>query len=384
MALNGRFIQISGSAHKDVNRGLLSKCHAVVRALTRGILKSGGGVVIGIGDDPRLQPDDADSALLFDWTVLDEVASYADAAAAMGGRRGPYAKVVSSTKSIDKAHEVRPGVLPHLLKEEAIDLNPVESNWSAAAYIRQRQAEAGHGLVILGGGEGVEHAASLYVERGRVVVPLDADLGAFFNDGNGGASKLYAYALSRPERMVLDRKEDYRRRLQLASVVRHEPVEVAQEVVGLLDGFAVPYAFGVRLLNPALPDFQHVERYFSGVLKPCLKQLGFQLQVMGLEASKGAYINQEIFERLHYAEVVIADLTADRLNNYLEAGYGLGRQTPVIFTAREGTKLPFDTTTLPVCFWSESRTDADLQREFSEFWAKNVGRPSVVRRRELG
>ncbi|NVJ09072.1 hypothetical protein HUW63_28035 [Myxococcus sp. AM001] len=385
--LKGRSIQIAGSADENPDRQLLAKSHAVITALTRGILRAGGTVIVGIGDDVRIEPGKADSARLFDWTVLDEVAAFAQAAAATGsGRSGPYAKVITSPKNIDKAYAARPGTLTSLLSSGVIDLRPLEVNWSAAAYIRQRQAEEGHGLVIIGGGEGVEHSASLYVERGRVVVPLDANIGAYFKDGNGGAAKLYQHALSRPERFVLDGHDEYRRRLQLASMTRQPEAEAAaREAVGLLETFATPYAFCVRLLNPSIkPDYVHVDRYFSGTVVPCLSQLGFQHHIMGHQEAKEAYINQEIFERLHYAEILVADLTSDRLNNYLEAGYGLGHRTPVIFTAKEGTRLPFDTTTMPVCFWSELKTDAELQREFIDFWNKNARRPHIVRRRELG
>ena len=221
MELQSRYIQLAGSAKEDVDRAVLAKSHAAVRAITSEILRAGGGLLVGVGEDVRFEANIPDSSRLFDWTVLDEVARHVKSLEALGQRpKAALVRVITSQKNIDKIPLMRGVDWEYLLSSGAVDSQPLEVNWSAAAYIRQRQAEAGHGLVILGGGEGVEHSASLYVERGRVVVPLDPELGAFYNDGTGGAPRLYKYALAKPERFVRNSPQSFRNKLQLSSLVR--------------------------------------------------------------------------------------------------------------------------------------------------------------------
>jgi hypothetical protein len=111
---------------------------------------------------------------------------------------------------------------------------------------------------------------------------------------------------------------------------------------------------------------------------------GFRDLEVGRYAATESFMNLEIFELLHYADAVVADLTGLRQNNFLEAGYALGRPLPVIFTAMEGTSLPFDTQAVPTFFWKPDDTDVERRRAFVEHWRLYVERPPIVRRRELG
>lgn len=387
MSLQSRYIQIAGSTKEDVDRAVLAKSHAAVRAITSGILRAGGGLIVGVGEDIRFEENDPDSSRLFDWTVLDEVARYMKGLEALGQRpKAALARVITSQKNIDKISSKRGADWEYLLSSGAVDSQPLDVNWSAAAYIRQRQVEAGHGLVILGGGEGVEHSASLYVERGRVVVPLDPELGAFYNDGTGGAPRLYKHALAKPERFVRNNPQNFRTKLQLSSLAKAQEVgEVAKRLVEILSEYTVPEVFGIRLLNPNTPDFNAVENFFINTLRYCVEtELKLRLIDMGQAQSTEAFINVEIFERLHYSEVVIADLTAHRPNNFFEAGYALGHATPVIFTAMEGTVPPFDIQAVPIYFWKQNEPEGDRRRKFMEHWHRSIHRAGLVRRRELG
>jgi hypothetical protein len=235
MGLHKRYIQIAGSTKETVDRDLLAKSHAAVRSIVTGILKAGGGLIVGAGEDARLDESDPNTARLFDWTVLDEVERFSRSLDDVGATLPhPGALVITSQKNLSRIPETRRARWEYLVGSKAIRVHPLEVEWSAAAYIRQHQAAAGHGLVILGGGEGVEHSASLYVERGRVVVPLDPDLGAFYGDGTGGARRLYNYALSRPERFVLRDAQDYAAALQLSSLSGGaDAAKVAERVVAL-------------------------------------------------------------------------------------------------------------------------------------------------------
>jgi len=388
VSLRGRYIQLSGSANKDVDPAILKKCHEVVRAVTGEILRAKGGLILNVGEDVRGAPMDPASARLFDWTALEEVARFARGLESVGLKpERPLARVITSQKNISKISPERMPEWQHLLRSNAVDCQPLEVNWSAAAYIRHRQAEAGDGLVILGGGEGVEHSASLYVERGRPVVPLDPELGAFFNDGSGGAARLYKHALSKPERFVRGDAREFRNKLALISVNQaQDGASVAKGVLELLEKFATPEVFGIRLLNPDIrPEFGAVDNFFENTVRYCVEQESkFHLIDMGRNSASEAFINVEIFERLHYSDFVVADLTGLRHNNFFEAGYALGHGTRVLVTAMEGTKLPFDIQAVPVFFWSVNDKEEDRRRKFMEHWQRTVDRAPLVRRRDLG
>lgn len=386
MPLKDRYVQLAGSAKVDVDRAVLTKSHAVVREIVRGVLKAGGGLVVGVGEDVRFDSGDADSAQLFDWTVLDEVERFSRALTQVGrtmAQRG--AVVITSQKNLGRIPESRRAAWEYLVGSNAVAVRQLEVDWSAAAYIRQHQAAAGDGLVILGGGEGVEHSASLYVERGRVVVPLDADLGAFYKDGTGGARRLHHYALSKPERFVLRDAQTYCNALQLTSMTgAAEPAAVASRVIELLTRFAIPTAFCVRLLDPRSANFTAVQNFFDNTVRPSLAELGIQDIEMGRTPATEGFMNLEIFQQLHYVDVAVADLTDLRQNNFLEAGYALGRPLPVIFTAIEGTQLPFDSHAIPTFFWKADEPDNERRRKFLDHWRLYVHRAPLVRKRELG
>jgi hypothetical protein len=57
-------------------------------------------------------------------------------------------------------------------------------------------------LILLSGGEGVEHLAQEYTALGKPVIPMDLDIGTSRGDGSGGASRLFGVALAEPASFV--------------------------------------------------------------------------------------------------------------------------------------------------------------------------------------
>jgi predicted nucleotide-binding protein len=70
--------------------------------------------------------------------------------------------------------------------------------WNAGAYRRSREAEYGAGLIIVGGGEGVEHSSQLYVKNRKPVIPIDLPIAPRYRDGKGGAPEISRFAFSNP------------------------------------------------------------------------------------------------------------------------------------------------------------------------------------------
>lgn len=95
----------------------------------------------------------------------------------------------------------------------------------------------------------------------------------------------------------------------------------------------------------------------------------------------------EIVSFIEEAEVVVADLTNERPNCYLEVGYvlGVGKATHLVLTARAdhdpespahrpgGSRVHFDLAGFEILFWRHDRLD-DFQRELEK---------RILRRRQM-
>ena len=76
---------------------------------------------------------------------------------------------------------------------------------------------------------------------------------------------------------------------------------------------------------------------------------------MGDNQVRKSIINLEIFTKLHRSNLVVADITGDRPNNFIELGYALGRGHRVMVLAEEGTRNPFDIEPVPTHFGNQIR-----------------------------
>lgn len=80
--------------------------------------------------------------------------------------------------------------------------------------------------------------------------------------------------------------------------------------------------------------------------------------------SESGFIDAKIFEHLKRAELVIADLTHERPNCYLEFGYALALNKKIILLYKNGTKLHFDVEHYDLKIKFDSTVD--LARELKE------------------
>ena len=248
--------------------------------------------------------------------------------------------------------------------------------------IRATQVLKGDVLVAIGGGGGVEQLADLYLDEGKSVIPIRCDLGAISNDGNGGGSYLHGRALSEPNSFfeMRDGTTSGVGRLSELSIGPHsDPNIVAEAVASLIVDLHPPLAFYVRLLADDLDEFGPVEDFFRKVVDPVVVARGLSPYEVGRDRGAAAFINVEIFERLHRAHLVLVDLTSVRPNCTMELGYALARRRRVIISAMEGTRLPFDTDKLPTYFWSPEQAGEDRQNSFREWIERHIDMPPMVR-----
>jgi len=245
----------------------------------------------------------------------------------------------------------------------------------------EMQALNGDILITLGGTEGVLFLANLYHDAGKPVIPLNFALTAT----DKGSRRLFAVALTRHYSERFFRTENgssahgFMNRINFAP--RHNTTQRVQTVMELLQSLERPTVFAVRLLNPKHEKYPVVEDYFEGVVKPVVESLGYKMvMVDGRQPSEESIINVEIFTKLHRSNVVVADITGDRPNNFIELGYALGRGHRVMVLAEEGTRNPFDIEPVPTHFWKSDSSASLREKQIAlrEYWQANAGRRRIV------
>lgn len=203
-AIKGQRIHIAGSATKDTSPNLLKYAHELIFELVKKLAAEGATFIIGVGNEPLSEPNTpASLPIILDWTALTAVRECLQAGIAQAsGSQGRLIATVATSKIEDKIPDTRRELWEFLLAAEAIEIEFLKPGWSSGALRRQREVAKGDILIILSGGEGVEHLAEEYIARAKPVIPLDLKIGSRCNDGSGGASRLAGEALTQPDRFA--------------------------------------------------------------------------------------------------------------------------------------------------------------------------------------
>ena len=100
------------------------------------------------------------------------------------------------------------------------------------------------------------------------------------------------------------------------------------------------------------------QRLFDEVIAPAIRDAGYEsLRIDSKEHNNK--IDDEIVASIRSARFVVADYTGERGGVYYEAGFAHGLGLPVVFMAREGTAIHFDTRQYNTIFWkAEDFADA--------------------------
>lgn len=109
-----------------------------------------------------------------------------------------------------------------------------------------------------------------------------------------------------------------------------------------------------------------LDKVYSDIFIPAIKAANLEPKRIDFD-NTGSLLKKEITEYIEKAEIIIADLTNERPNCYLEVGYamGLDKYKNLIFTVREdhyfespnykngGPKIHFDVTGYDILFWDK-------------------------------
>ncbi len=118
----------------------------------------------------------------------------------------------------------------------------------------------------------------------------------------------------------------------------------------------------------------NLERVYERAIVPALRACGLDPKRVDRH-NRGGLLYSEIVSFLEESDILVADLTNERPNCYLEVGYalGAGRFSNLVLTAREdhnadstsyrpgGPKIHFDLTGYEILFWEPDRLDAFRQ-----------------------
>jgi len=128
-----------------------------------------------------------------------------------------------------------------------------------------------------------------------------------------------------------------------------------------------------------------LERVYERAIVPAIRDCGLAPRRVDRH-NQGGLLHSEIVAFLEESEIVVADLTNERPNCYLEVGYALGaqRSARLVLSAREdhrpdspnyrpdGPKVHFDLSGYDILFWHPGRLDA-----FREELARRIRRRLV-------
>ena len=215
------------------------------------------------------------------------------------------------------------------------------AQWNMNAKRMEMQARWGDILITIGGSEGVHHLANLYHDAGKPIVPLNFRLcppgKARCGCSNSDSSAAKRRGCSGP--------------------TASGPARVDQSVQLRPHRHCKARRHGDRPSGVFLEGRPHsacgcsIRRTRSfcraGILRrrgsPVVEdEFGFRLTVVdGTNPYEYNRIDQEIFERLHRSGVVIADITGERPNCFLELGYALGRSLPTLLLGKAGIEASF-------------------------------------------
>jgi len=375
--LFGRRIHIAGSIADNpslASTADVQQTRELIEGLVQQLVKKGASFVVPV-DAEKVRPADG-LPTSFDWLVWKTI--YASLAQRPSGAPNPLVVAVQHHKNEGQIPPEFESLWDNLRSSDLVQIENA-AHWNMNSKRMEMQARWGDILIVVGGSEGVLFLSNLYHDAGKPVVPLNAPVCA----PDTGARRLFNFGLSSTQAQRLFQTVDLTAHAWINRInftARRAIGERVASIIDLLESLERPRAFVVRLLNPEHPSYDEVQTFFETVARPVIEdELGFKMTVVdGQQPHDHAWMEQEIFAKLHRSRVVFADITGTRANCLLELGYGLGRGLPTMVMAKEGSELPFDITTLAGLHWKVSGSVEDRRKAFRTHWESIKNRPPVV------
>lgn len=379
--LFGRRIHIAGSTDQDPSVATpeaIDSARELLKVLVPELVSRGATFVVPV-DKEKVHEDKR--PICFDWLVWE--ALHESLLLRPAGAHDPFAIAIQHQKSEDQVPEEYRLLWDSLRGSDRVEIKNAYF-WNMGAKRLELASQWGDILLTIGGSDGVMFMADLYHQAGKPVIPLPDPLCA----AGTGSLKLFALGMNPTTASLLFRttsgpsSDSWVNRL---NNLRGTAQERSRTILQLMESLQRPQAFAVRLLDDSRPEYKDVHEFFEGVVKPIVEgEMGFTLAVVdGRQRFEHARIDQDIFMKLRRSRLVIADLTGERPNCFLEAGFAIGRELQTILTCMEGGKLHFDLTTVGSHFWNTTDALDERKRKFREHVEAVRERPVLVPTRSL-
>ena len=370
-SLFGKRIHITGSISKHVEvakNSNVKKARKFVKKLVIECIKQGANFVVPVDREPLRKSDNL--PICFDWLVWETI--FKNKHMRPAGVPGKFVIGVQHYKNPQQIPECKKELWENILKLKKLFCVYDVGSWNMNTKRMEKQAQLGDALITLGGEDGVLFLANLYLNRGKPVIPIDYPICG----ENVGTNRIVQHGLAQeiihPLFKVKSGKSVNSILADFKYTLNQSSDEQIVSVIKLLQNLENPTAFAVRLLDPSSQKYyKSVEKYFDEVVKPVVeKKMNFKLvELNNRYKHSEPQITTEIFRSIHKSGLVIADLTGQRPNCFLELGYALRNHTPIMITMKKGSgQLPFDITTYPSHFWnSEKSTKTQKNKLFRYF-----------------
>ena len=182
-------ILIVGSASKGCESEKIQRASEFAKAIAKEIISVGHSVgVLAMGEPVRIE-DDQSVPLVFDWEVLRAVDESMMRTGDNSGR--PLASVFMRTDAMQtKISDANGKLIRKLQSKNAIEVQHIESDLYSGGEYRDWQTDFCQAMVAIGGGKGTYQVGDKMLRAGRPVMPMDIELGAYSEDGNGAVQLL--------------------------------------------------------------------------------------------------------------------------------------------------------------------------------------------------
>lgn len=137
------------------------------------------------------------------------------------------------------------------------------------------------------------------------------------------------------------RYEVLRNALEEVELVGPSPVVSSHESTSAPTATAPPEPKKKKCVFVAMPFQEEFEDVYQFGIYAAVRRCGYVCEKVDESVFAGSIV-ERITEGIRDSEFIIADLTHEKPNVYLEVGYAWGTKRPVIMVAKEGQRLHFD------------------------------------------
>ena len=232
--MDGKFVLIAGSASRNCPEDRLQAAIRFVAKFTDEVLRQGGGIVVLAGAEEPAKNAHG-NPLIFDWVALRSVERFAQSTTTAPR---PHARVVMSDQAPEsKIEDDNLKLLVNLEQRNVVERTHIRREVYTGGEYRTVMTDLADAMVAVGGGKGTYSAGTAMTELGKPVLPLDLDIGAIAEDGEGAVA-LHREMMSDARWFFPNNHSEVKNKLGLISLNRGlvEPESAALAAAEMLAG----------------------------------------------------------------------------------------------------------------------------------------------------